>query len=232
MDKLQLREAEIFRALKTLVKFEFVLIGGYATNAYTLPRFSVDCDIVIRRENIAAIGNILIGLGYSKAGYSKTADESTDLSHHSEFVRFEKEVAPEMHASIDVLIDEVYDRQSMISFDADWIFRNSSRRRISGKTVDKNVVVRVINPDALFVMKFVSARPTDIRDVFMMVDKVRNFGKVKKEISARIDFKQQFKKIKEKITDKQFRDNLQGVYGYIDENTFGKRMKQILGLCE
>ena len=48
MDLLQIREKEIFETLKTISEFNFVLIGGYAVNAYALPRFSVDCDIVLR----------------------------------------------------------------------------------------------------------------------------------------------------------------------------------------
>ena len=48
MEQLQLREKEIFEMLKKIKKRKFVVIGGYAVNAYTLPRFSVDCDIVIK----------------------------------------------------------------------------------------------------------------------------------------------------------------------------------------
>ena len=50
MDRMQLRETEIFRVLKRLGEIEFVLIGGYAVNSYALPRFSEDCDIVIRKR--------------------------------------------------------------------------------------------------------------------------------------------------------------------------------------
>ena len=51
MEKLQLREKEIFETLKKICKFKFVVIGGYAVNPYTIPRFSVDCDIVIKDED-------------------------------------------------------------------------------------------------------------------------------------------------------------------------------------
>jgi len=47
MELLQLREEEIFKTLKALKNLRLVVIGGYAVNAYALPRFSVDCDIVI-----------------------------------------------------------------------------------------------------------------------------------------------------------------------------------------
>ena len=51
MDMLQLREKEIFETLRNIRNFKFVVIGGYAVNAYTLPRFSVDCDIVIEDDS-------------------------------------------------------------------------------------------------------------------------------------------------------------------------------------
>ena len=46
MEKLQLREKEIFETLKRINGIKFVVIGGYAVNPYTIPRFSVDCDLV------------------------------------------------------------------------------------------------------------------------------------------------------------------------------------------
>ena len=50
VDLFQLREKEIFETLKKLKNQKFVLIGGYSVNAYAMPRFSVDCDIVIKDE--------------------------------------------------------------------------------------------------------------------------------------------------------------------------------------
>jgi len=49
-DLFSLREEEIFRTLEELQKEEFVIIGGYAVNVYTFPRFSIDCDIVVKNE--------------------------------------------------------------------------------------------------------------------------------------------------------------------------------------
>ena len=45
---LQKREKQILEILQKLPKNEFSLIGGYAVNAYTLPRFSIDCDLVLK----------------------------------------------------------------------------------------------------------------------------------------------------------------------------------------
>lgn len=67
MDPLQLREKEIFDTLKAIRKYDFVVIGGYAVNAYTFPRFSDDCDIVVREKNeLAKIDKELSKLRFSK----------------------------------------------------------------------------------------------------------------------------------------------------------------------
>jgi len=61
MENLQLREKEIFETLKKIKNSNFVVIGGYAVNAYTLPRFSVDCDIVIKdRKELEKIEEALL----------------------------------------------------------------------------------------------------------------------------------------------------------------------------
>ncbi len=47
------REKLVFGLLQKLKDVDFVLIGGYAINAYTLPRFSVDCDLVVKNKEDA-----------------------------------------------------------------------------------------------------------------------------------------------------------------------------------
>lgn len=224
MDRLQIREAEIFRVLKRLNEIDFVLIGGYAVNSYALPRFSEDCDIVIRKKDVPNAKRILENEGYT------IVEGKTLVPYHGEFSRFEKRVAENIHASIDIMVDKVSDRQTGVSFDADWIFRNSAKRAVIGKTISEKINARIISSDALFVMKFISARTTDIRDIFMMATAVKDSRWVKNEVGLRISFDGQYRKIFEKISSKQFKDNLQGVYGYIDEMIFQKHMELILKL--
>nr|MBI4157208.1 hypothetical protein [Candidatus Woesearchaeota archaeon] len=62
---LQSREKEIFETLKKIARFKFVIIGGYAVNAYTLPRFSVDCDIVFKdKDELKEIEEVLVNFNY------------------------------------------------------------------------------------------------------------------------------------------------------------------------
>lgn len=223
---LQLREKEIFETLKKMSKFNFVIIGGYAVNAYTLPRFSVDCDIVVRnKEELIEIEETLVNFGYVKEESNKDK-----TSYYGDFLRLEKDMRDSIKVSIDILIKEVLDRQTNATFSADWVFNNSEMRTLRGKTITEELKLRIINLDALFVLKFVSSRLTDIRDIFMLVPNINNKEWVIEEISKKYDFNKLFLKIKEKITSKQFKDSLEGVYGIIDEKVFEKHKKAILNL--
>lgn len=224
MELLQLREKEAFETLKKIKRHKFVLIGGYAVNAYTLPRFSVDCDIVVE-DNAAAskIEKELVKISYARA-------TDTDLmQYHEEFLKYEKTIMKNFKVSVDILIRNVSDRVTRGVFSAEWIFKNSAVRMLKGKTIPEELRLRIINPDALIVMKIVSCRNADIRDVFMLMPQVKDSEWVKREVSERCNFENQFSRIKEKIISAQFKDNLQGVYGHIDERIFEKHKKAVLG---
>ena len=223
---LQLREKEIFETLKRMGRFNFVIIGGYAVNAYTLPRFSVDCDIVVKdTKELKEIEESLISFGYIKEENNKDK-----TSYYGDFLRLEKDLGNNIRVSMDILIKEVLDRQTNTTFSADWVFDNSEIRTLRGKTITEELKLRIINLDALFVLKFVSCRLTDIRDIFMLVPNVKNKEWVKEEILKKYDFNKLFSKVEEKITSKQFKDSLQGVYGIIDDKVFEKHKKTILDL--
>src|SRR3989338_5638822 len=207
MDQIQLREKEIFETLRKIKKHKFLVIGGYAVNAYTLPRFSVDCDIVLENDIEAKrIEKELERFGYKRQG--------ADKRDYGEFVRYEKEIQKNFRVSIDILVGNVFDRNTKANFSAKWAFENSAMRLVKGKTIPEKLRLRVVNTDALIVMKFISCRTADIRDAFMLMPQAEDMNWIKKEISNRYDFKDRFEKIKNKITSAQFKNNLQGVYGY------------------
>lgn len=222
------REKEIFDTLRELHGLDLVLIGGYAVNAYTLPRFSVDCDIVIKdKKELGKIESILKKLGYKKETHAKV-----DLPYHKNFVRYEKEIGKNFRVSLDILIKEVLDRRTKASFSADWIFSHSSKKRTRGKTILENLEIRVANPYALVAMKWVSCRINDIRDIFMLMPEVKDRENLRKEISQRTNFKEAFNRIKEQITSEKFRNSLQGVYGYLHTKIFEKHQKSVLEFGE
>lgn len=227
MDMLQLREKEIFETLREIRKHRFTVIGGYAVNAYTLPRFSVDCDIVIEEES--GLGKIEKKL--EKMKYVKQQTNHVNLPFHEEFRRYQKEIAKNFMVSIDIMIKHVSDRKTHGLFTAGWIFKNSAIKLLKGKTITEKLRLRIINPDALIVTKFVSCRSTDVRDIFMLIVHADDIKWIKQEVMKRCDFNERFASVSSKIISPKFKDNLQGVYGYIDNNIFEKHKKAILGLA-
>ncbi len=224
MEMLQIREKEIFETLKKIKEYKFAVIGGYAVNCYTLPRFSVDCDIVIEDElELNKIEKELDKFGYNKS------KSNADMPYHGKFIRYEKTI-DNLKASIDILFNEIVDRQTNAKFNAEWIFKNSNFKLLKGKTIAESLKLRVINIDALAVMKIISCRISDIRDVFMLIPEVKNTKWVEEEVGKRHNFEERMAKIKDKITSKKFKDDLQGVYGYIEESIFNKHKNSILNL--
>lgn len=221
LDSFSLREAEIFRALKALQGNEFVVIGGYAVNAYALPRFSIDCDIVVKSEAKASqIKKIL-----EKQGYSVMEKQATEGNYGGSFLRLDKTVEKGFKVSFDVLVGEVTDRRTNASFSAEWVFTHSNKKRLKGKTVIGSLELRVINADALTVMKLVASRKADLRDVFMLLPLVKNLGFVKSEVSKKTGFSEAVERAGKTILSKEFKNNLQGVFGYLDEKAFRKSVK-------
>ena len=220
---LQIREKEVLESLKKMKGLKFVVIGGYAVNAYTLPRFSVDCDIVVEDKiDAAKIQHVLEELSFVK--------KEPQGVHSASFERYEKSLEASFKVSFDILIKEVLDRQTGVSFSADWIFKNSEFRTLRGKTIVEKLEARVVNIDTLFAMKMISCRSTDIRDLFMLAPNIADRNFVKQQVSSRYDFNGRLKKVKEKVSSKEFRDGLQGIYGVLNRDAFKKSLDSILEL--
>ncbi len=234
MELLPRREQEIFETLKKLQHSRFVIIGGYAVNAYTLPRFSVDCDLVI--EDQKEQEKIIAGL--EQEGYVKEELINPKFPYHGSFVRYVKELSSDfkrsesvsMKVSMDLLFGEVVDRRTQVGFTAPWVFNHAELKTLKGKTITEAIKLLIINPEALLVMKFLSCRINDIRDIFMLAPLVKNKTWIQEEIAERVNFQTHFRKITEKIQSPEFKNNLQGVYGYIDQKTFEKHQQAILML--
>lgn len=223
MELLQVREKEIFEALKALNGCKFAIIGGYAVNAYALPRFSVDCDIVVEEEQeLKEIKKKLEDRGYERKEANKIS-----TPYHGSFERYEKTILRNFSVSMDILIKDILDRQTKATFSAAWVFKHSKEIQLRGKTITEKITARVITADALFAMKAISCRASDIRDIFMLALLIKDKEFVREEISKRTTIKERSEKIIASISSKQFRDGLQGVFGLIDEKAY-KRHKEAL----
>ena len=226
MEMLQIREKEVFETLRKLKGMEFVVIGGYAVNAYTLPRFSADCGIVIMdKMESAKVETALLGLGYHR----KTSNAETDSV---DFARYEKNITGYFRVSFDILVKDILDRQTNVRIPAGWVFKNSEIHSLKGKTITEDLKVRIINLDALFVMKMISCRPTDMRDLFMMAPMTKDRKWIKAEVESMCDFGERFNRLKSKISSKEFRNGLQGVYGFVDKIAYVRNVKAVVSLAD
>ncbi len=226
MELLQRREQEIFETLKKIQLHTFVIIGGYAVNAYTLPRFSVDCDLVIddKKEQEKIVTDLEL------LGYGKEEIINPKIPYHGSFVRYVKNLPSNFKVSMDLLFGEVVDRQTKAGFTAKWVFNQSESRVLKGKTITENIKLLIINPEALVAMKVISCRINDIRDIFMLAPLIKNKKWVQEELAGQISIKAHFRKIVETVQSPEFKNNLQGVYGYIDQKTFEKHQQAVLAL--
>ncbi len=64
----------------------------------------------------------------------------------------------------------------------------------------------------------------------MLAPLVKNKKWIQEEIAKQVNFLAHFSTIKEKIESAEFRNNLQGVYGYVDQKTFEKHQRAVLAL--
>ena len=217
---LELREKEILRMLEKLKNLNFVLIGGYAINAYTQPRFSVDCDLVVlNKEDAEHIKKMLIQESYEEK------EINPNIPYSGEFLCLVKKIG-DYSIPFDVMIGSVIDRDTKLKFPAEWIFKNSKIRTLAGKANPVNIKLRIADPETLIIMKLAASRKSDLRDVFMLLERDVNAEFILSELK---EYRLQNKLIKfrEYTSSKEFRDNLQGVFGKVDEKAFNRTIKKI-----
>jgi len=216
------REQYIFQLLEEIKdKVEFVVIGGYAINAYTLPRFSVDCDVVVKdKKSMLKLQRFLESKGFKeRAKGVLSAYKGSYLSLASQ---------KPVHTTFDILVESVEDRLTGTIIPANIIFKYSDKKVIFGKSSPMQVKVTVADPEMLFIMKAITARKTDIRDIFMLASTKltrEKIAKISREVpipATSVD------KIIEAVETKGFRDSLQGVYGVIPEEQYEKTKKKLL----
>jgi len=214
------REKEILSTLEKLNELDFILIGGYAINAYTQPRFSVDCDIVVKnKQDAKKVTDKLVSLGY------KEKEINPNIPYAGEFLCLTKEILG-IEVPFDLLIGRVIDRKTKNKFDAKFIYENSDIISLTGKVTPKRIELRIANPEILIIMKLAASRKSDFRDVFMLLERDVDLNFIllnikKYNLNKNLD---EFKKV---VTSDGFKDNLQGVFGKVDEKIYNLIINKI-----
>ena len=161
------REKEILRILETIYpqRDKFTLIGGYAVDAYSpLPRYSVDCDLVVSKSDFLKFSDI-----FGQNGFKEKSKIYLNELDGLETWKFKKSANDEI-VSIELLLDGVKCRQTEAIWTEKEVRPSASDRKVVG--VSDSVASNVVSKELLLAMKLHSGRDADLRDAIMLIDSV------------------------------------------------------------
>ncbi len=220
---LDAREGVIIKTLQKLPRENIVLVGGYAVNAYVPPGFSIDCDLVVLGSS-SKLESLLEADGFRRVGEG-------DVSYGG-YVRYEME---NVRVSFDLLENSVVDRDTKIVFEGELFKNHSAERTTVGRSVPTRIRMRIVDPELLFAMKFVSARKQDVRDIFMLAGGSLNWKLVSALLSAKCGREligKRSRSIRRDVQSKNFRDSLHGPYGRIPDERFELCRRKLVEFLE
>jgi hypothetical protein len=165
------REQEIGKLLELLsrkssgfTKPKLVLIGGYALRAFVpFSRYTRDCDFALRKKNGWTLDQITNWLSKS------TAVESFEKRDDYGFLRCVRVFDETIKASLDFMEGKVVGRdekRQVVIIDEKFV-ENSNLMKL--KVAEKEIEVFVPTYDDYMILKIVSCRPSDVRDITTLV---------------------------------------------------------------
>jgi len=214
---MNLREEEISKILEQLSKQtdgfdnpKMILIGGYALRAFTLfSRYTRDCDFVLKKSdgwNLDKIQQML-----SKE-MSAEAFEKRDSYGFLRCVKLLKAVAK---ISIDFMEGAIRGRTDEQVFCVTEKFIQKAKK-VKITIAEKTIEMYVPDYTDYLILKFMSARPSDIRDIATLVWKngVPDglMKEVKKTLAHPEIIEENLKLIISDISDKRFLDSWKGTF--------------------
>jgi Nucleotidyltransferase of unknown function (DUF6036) len=214
---LNLREEEISKIIEQLSKQtdgfdnpKMILIGGYALRAFTsFSRYTRDCDFVLKKADGWNLDKILQMLS------NEMSAEAFEKRDSYGFLRCVKLLKAAAKISIDFMEGEVRGRT------AGQVFCITEKFVQTAKKVKINIGKKTFNmyvPDYTdyLILKLMSARPSDIRDIATLVWKngIPNDLKegAKKTLAHPEIIKENLKLIISDISDKRFLDSWKGTF--------------------
>lgn len=199
------RENKIFDVLQGFNsgRLHFVLVGGYAVSAYN-HRFSVDVDIIIRKEDQKKFEAVL-----QKNNFKKVIAKELDHVYAPEFIRYETDEKPAV--SVDILINGIGSRTTNASFSLEQLEKFVTKKTIIG--TEKEIEALVPSREALIALKIHSGRLTDFRDIVALCQNI-DLPAIKQFLTVgdRKVIIQHIQKLLSLLTEKEFIDGFKGVF--------------------
>ena len=113
-------------------------------------------------------------------------------------------------------MSSVVDRDTGVAFEGELFREHSAERTTVGGSVPTRIKMRIVDPELLFAMKFVSGRKQDTRDIFMLAGVALEWNVVSEIISGKCDsdlIREKIKSTMALVDSKNYRDSLQGPFG-------------------
>ncbi len=159
------RETEIIRILRVLSEATdgFVVIGGYAVNAYGQHRFSVDCELATNRDNVPIIDATLLREGYELKRSEVRPPIGVTIREYAKPIGGET-------TSVLLFVDTVVNTTTRGIWTYKFIQDNSVEAIIVGAT--DSTPSRVAQRNLLVAMKLHAGETQDFEDVVMLSERV------------------------------------------------------------
>jgi hypothetical protein len=216
------REEEILNSLlfllektKGFTEPELVMIGGYALRAFTpFSRFTRDCDFAMMKRNGWNIDRIK---GFLPEGYLVEEEQKRNNYGFLRCIKFVKHDKARVKVSIDFMEGEIRGREAKEVIKIDEAMMKN-RVFVSIPIAGKPIKLPVPSYVDYFVMKVVSARASDIRDIAALlcengipenlVERVKQILPYPEIFSIKLE-----KRIIPEIKRKTFLDSWRGIFG-------------------
>lgn len=214
---MNLRELEIGRIIEHLSeqtdgfeKPKMVLIGGYALRAFTsLSRYTRDCDFALQKSEGWTIDQI------QKMLAKEMSVEAFEKRDTYGFLRCIKLFKPNVKISIDFMEGEVRGRSDEQIFCVTDKFLQKAKK-VNITIADKTIEMYVPDYTDYLILKLMSARPSDIRDIATLVWKngvpADLKGRAKKTLANPEIIENNTITIANDISDKRFLDSWKGTF--------------------
>ena len=221
------RESGIIRMMKRLAGFNIVVVGGYAVSARAMHRFSVDCDVVLSKDDLEKIIGVLVEEGFERT----IIKNGFDSEYGGEFIRYVRKISG-LPVSIDLLVSSLVCRTTGASWGFDYILKNSDRIIMAG--IEDSVECMVPSKELLLAFKIHSARKTDLRDIVMLRDADWKVVKTHLNRGDSAVLKEQIESMVKELDDNDLIDSLKGEFQL--KGDAGKMMrdtkKRLAGLLD
>ena len=157
-------EKEIIRILRVLndVTDGFVVIGGYAVNAYGHHRFSVECELATNRDDLPVIDTTLRREGYELWKDRVRPPIGVTTREYRKMVG--------EPVSLEFFVNNVVSTTTRGLWTYKFIRENSAEAIVAGAA--DSAPSRVVQRDLLVAMKLHAGRTLDFADVAILSEKV------------------------------------------------------------